>query len=391
MSDPRRVRAGRDRSLRFEAMTTIELRVYSGATPRVEPVSATLTDEQRAALGRAPWDLAAIETLCRWGYDVLVRSERSEVVIERDTARLDIDEALRTLDPSRFYALGAKLAKPSAPNATRALSIAMGLGEDEVQRFIERCRTWRFLEGSGAVSAVLPSGERARLEPSKKRVKRADELWELFAARSVIPMEFTEVPRFTSDRKRAKTAPSSMKMAVAIARNPSLVTQVDALAREFAARAAPFGVSAIERVLWLEGPIDILAGSGFAVLPQWCGVFSMVLPGNDPRAARARDEFDRGSGKRQCSIDDAVSYAMAASTGIAMNDTVLAWCESVCAALGITAYVDWARGLRTPKGLAGRALNPACNPFVPLVQIELEGATLEQITKGSAIACLPKE
>lgn len=86
--------------------------------------------------------------------------------------------------------------------------------------------------------------------------------WEALAVRGVIPAAWLHEPRRAFDGGRSERHPPSVRACVAIAGDPEAVSQVEALALEFAARLAMCGAGSASKIRWRVGTLtshDLLA------------------------------------------------------------------------------------------------------------------------------------
>lgn len=372
----------------------LHVRLRAGSTPRIEPLDAQLTTEQRSTLGAAPWDLAVIATLVRWGYEVRVSADEApQAPIE-----LDLHATVRDCDLAGFYAAGVQMGTRMMPAAAPVLATVMGVEVDEVRAVLARCESWRFLESSCSLVATLRSGEKARLAPGRSRARSVKEAWERLAARGLISLEFTETPRFVSGmRGTLAPVPRSLRAAVAIASNAAAITRVESLVREVGARAQSWGMAPFDQVGWIDEELSSMDLSVGDALPMWSTCFARSFPGDHAPSRRALGELRRGRGalRRKLgygfdnapAIASALGYALAASARIAMGERVERWVEKVHRALSITGPISLPTNIKAPAALVDAPLDLASCPFLPLAQVECEGYALQSVRARTALVC----
>lgn len=372
----------------------LRVRLRGGSTPRIEPLDAQLSDEQRSTLGASPWDLEVIATLVRWGYEVRVSGEEAPLA----PIALDLHGTVRDFDPAGFYAAGVQMGTRALPAAAAVLATVMGVEVDAVRALLDRCESWRFLESSCSLVGALHSGEKSRLAPGRARVRSVKEAWERLAARGLIPLEFMETPRFVAGmRGTLSPVPRSLRAVVAIASNAAAIARVESLVREAGARAQSWGMASFDQIGWIDEELSSMDLSIGDALPMWTMCFAHSFPGDHAPSRRALGELRRGRGalRRKLgynfdnapAIASALGYALAASARIAMSDRVDRWVEKVHRALSINGTISLPTNIRAPAALVDVALDLASCPFLPLAQIECEGYALQSVRSRTALVC----
>ncbi|MDP3278804.1 MAG: hypothetical protein Q8Q09_26670 [Deltaproteobacteria bacterium] len=160
--------------------------------------------------------------------------------------------------------------RPNMPNLAAALEVVTGIDRAVIDRALASGR-WQWVHTPsqhGLAFVTIERGENfSHWYPSPRdRVVDPAEAFELFSARGIVPEEWlaSRSRRFVAGQRG--NAPASIVGAVAMAADAQGVAECERLAREFAARMAPWIPGQVANVTWRVESVDFwfLSGAPFS-------------------------------------------------------------------------------------------------------------------------------
>jgi hypothetical protein len=257
-----------------------------------------------------------------------------------------------------YAALSPRILRPDRPQLHAAVGCVVGWDEAQAAR-------WR-----DAALEMLP------LEHLGLRgILDAREAWEAMAARGLIPMEWVGAAErgfLASRATREEPWPPGVRFAVTLASDPQGIATAEVLAREVAARLAPWGLASPARVVWrvMRDP-----RAPREVWPASLSNAMRLLP-DHPTVRTALEALSRGTSRRPGhdwpdALYDARTVVRAAATWSALaarGDRAPAWPS------------DALSPDPRPDDLEGRPFATLPDPFEPLLILWASGYLLAQIT-----------